>query len=181
MDPGQLSDWYLGYEVVLKTLKEQKISGTVWAFDKAIDTVVIASPAESGQPGSSTIRVLKVSFIKEIESAVAPATPFDQTLPAFDQSRLEKREERLIKRAEAEIAAIGVGVTAEAQAVFDALYKTMECKWDGTKIVVMEEVVITEPYTVADCTLKSENGNDNVLERVTHVLGAEREQLGKSR
>ena len=52
---------------------------------------------------------------------------------------------------------VGEGVSNEAQDLFDALSKTLPCRWvtaeDGgaCSIVVMDEVVIKEPYTSNDC------------------------------
>jgi hypothetical protein len=53
-------------------------------------------------------------------------------------------------------------VDAEAQAVFDALVRTLPCEWDGERIVVMHEVVVSSPYGVDDAI-----GDNEKL--VTHV------------
>jgi hypothetical protein len=45
-----------------------------------------------------------------------------------------------LQAAKADWDKIGVGVTAEAQLIFDALNKTLPCTWNQKKIIVMQEV-----------------------------------------
>ena len=83
----------------------------------------------------------------------------------------------LLQLAEASLARVGVGVTKEAQSIFDALSKTMPCTWKDKTIVVMEAVHVAPPYSIDSCASKSE-GHSGALDRVKKVLQAERQRLG---
>jgi len=95
----EYKNWYLGYEIVLKTTHGETVEGTVFAFDKNTQCVAIASP--SAQPGCSNVKVLRLPYIKEVITSKAPEQPFDTKLPAIDPKRVAAREAKAVQKAEA--------------------------------------------------------------------------------
>ena len=94
-------------------------------------------------------------------AALPPAAPLPAAAP---------------QQAELDASKIGEGVTKEAQAVFDALCKTMPCRWAGKAITVLDEVTVAPPYTPEATSTERPHGP--LLERVRKVLQAERRRLG---
>nr|GMD95823.1 protein LSM12 homolog [Ipomoea batatas] len=72
--------------------------------------------------------------------------PLDANKCFLDLDTLKAREDSAIRQAELDAERFGVGVTAEAQSIFDALAKTHPVRWDKTVIVVMNEVRVSSPY-----------------------------------
>lgn len=74
-------------------------------------------------------RIIKISHIKEvmsIDSTLASSSAPDDYLPLrpVNIPRLEAREAEGIRHLKQRVARMGVGVTKEAQDIFDALSKT---------------------------------------------------------
>mmetsp|Transcript_26127 Transcript_26127/g.57106 ORF Transcript_26127/g.57106 Transcript_26127/m.57106 type:complete len:177 (-) Transcript_26127:279-809(-) len=168
----QRHDWVVGCHVTLRTTLGEEITSTIFAYDHASQCLLLKETGSHN--GVATLRFLKTSFIKEIVSSQPPQGPVDLSLPYVDLERCKKREEKALQQAELESSRVGAGVTKEAQAIFDALMKTMPCRWKDKVIVVLEEVFIDEPYTP-----ESVRADDsNIMERVKKVLQAERQRLG---
>jgi len=96
------------------------------------------------QPGSTPfhngIRILKQDYIKDVSNVRLPESDAVEALPQVDEKRSRDREDRAVRAAELDAAKIGEGVSEDAQAVFDAMSKTLPCKWVGTTIEVVDTV-----------------------------------------
>jgi len=193
-------DWLVGLRVRVVTIIDDTYEGTIYSFDPLTSTLsLIQSPshppptpatndntnnAESYPP--QDYRILKTSFLKDVSVLSAPkqrpagGQPFTNAEPkigAMDIGLVTAREKEAA-RAEAErIASRGVGVTKEAQDIFDALARTMKCRWHGKQIIVYNDVVIDEPYTV-ECVRSKDQ---NALVHVKKVLEGERRKLEAQR
>ncbi|XP_068641921.1 uncharacterized protein [Aristolochia californica] len=118
-----------------------------------------AMEAQEGSKAAAkcNIRLLKANYVKEFALLVKGADVLDTKCG----------------QAEIEAETIGIGVTSEAQSIFDALSKTLPVRWDSTIIVVTNEVRVSSPYLPENVTGGTSAAND----RVKKVLEHERKRL----
>ncbi|KAH0684627.1 hypothetical protein KY290_023327 [Solanum tuberosum] len=119
------------------------------------------------------IRLLKANYIKEFSFLGQNQDPLDTSKCYLDLSSLQAREDSALRQAEIDAERFGIGVTAEAQNIFDALSKTLPVRWDKTVIVVMNEVRVSSPYLPESVV----GGTPAANERVRKVLELERKRL----
>ncbi|GKV14452.1 hypothetical protein SLEP1_g25333 [Rubroshorea leprosula] len=117
--------------------------------------------------------MLKANYIKDFTFLGQGEDPLESRKCCLDITTLREKEEIAIRQAEAEAERIGVGVTSEAQSIFDALSKTLPVRWDKTVIVVMNEVRVSSPYLPESVS----GGTPAANERVRKVLELERKRL----
>lgn len=108
--------------VKLTTVLDDTIVGAVYAYDPITSTIsVITSPSPTG-PGPHDVRILKVSFLKEVQVVGASATAtrgFSNAEPRIGRfTRDDKKEAKATPRL------VGRGVTKEGQEIMDALSRT---------------------------------------------------------
>ncbi|KAK9476588.1 anticodon-binding domain-containing protein [Lipomyces japonicus] len=165
------TEWVVGVNVVVTTVLDERVSGTVYAYCTQTNTVTVHT-------SRFEFRVLKVGFIKDIAVVGKPVQQPSPALPTVEPVNLATitaRLEQAIRAANQHQASRGVGVSAGAQALFDALHKTLPVRWDGVAIVVLDEVRIEPPYTSAACNAADAAGP--ALARIKTVVEQERAKL----
>ncbi|CAM6041098.1 unnamed protein product [Sphagnum compactum] len=172
-------EYVVGCRLAIKTTFGEDIEGAVLAYDNSSKIVVIHIFLSDliGSEGSSgprrNLRFLKVNYVKDVTLLGQADEQFELKNPYLDMTSLRNREEAAIRQAEAEAERFGVGVTQEAQDIFDALSKTLPVRWEKTAILVMNEVRVSHPYLPDDVI----GGPPAANERVRKVLELERKRL----
>ncbi|BGP12926.1 hypothetical protein JCM10213_004345 [Rhodosporidiobolus nylandii] len=165
-------------------LPQREVEGSLFTYDSSF--VVLAAPLPTSvSPATAPKRsfhFLKTSQIKAVAvisttpdpSLPSPSAPLSATssAPADVSARVEKA---VVEDKKAR-ARLGQGVSPEAQALFDALGRTMPVRWAGKSIVVMDEVVVESPYGSEN--VKGGKGSADRVERIKRVLDGIRSRMG---
>ncbi|XP_044488256.1 uncharacterized protein LOC123213009 isoform X2 [Mangifera indica] len=160
-------DFAVGCLLSIKTTLGDEFDGQVIAFDRFSNMLVLQEGLKSGP--RRNIRLLKANYIKDFSYWGQAEDPLDVKNCFLDINALQAREELAVRQAEAGAERIGVGVTSEAQKIFDALSKTLPVRWDKTVIFVMNEVRVSSPYVPESVS----GGTAAANERVKKVLQAQ--------
>ncbi|KAI8062911.1 anticodon-binding domain-containing protein [Gongronella butleri] len=190
-DTKKSTEWMIGRRIKVKTTLDEEIEGLIYTVDRATNCIALDCSAGSRHTRKSlAFRIIKMPHIKEIVSvtsdeaaaplqdpAIAHTSKLTSYLPVnpVHMDRIVAREQEAVRSIRQQAAKIGVGVTKDAQDIFDALTKTLPCRWANDTIVVMDEVIITPPYDVANC--KANTSAAASLARVKKVLEGERRRL----
>ncbi|XP_052185551.1 uncharacterized protein LOC127797078 isoform X2 [Diospyros lotus] len=159
---GGGEDFAVGCILSIKTTLGDEFDGQVITFDPLSNMLVLQEGTKPVSGPKRNIRLLKANYIKEFAYLGQAEDPLDIKRCYLDLNALQAREESAIRQAEIEAERIGVGVTAEAQNIFDALSKTLPVRWDKTVIVVMNEVRVSSPYLPESVTGGTPAANDRV-------------------
>jgi len=173
-------DWKIGSLVALETSLGERVEGFVYAFDGPLNCVVLQD-APINPTQKKSYRIVNLNFVTKRAAGPAPASAVDvRPVQPLDMDRIRAKEAAATAEAKREAARINTNVSAEAQKIFNALAKTLPCRWDNDTIVLFEDLRISSPYRVEDVrggalTSKTE------LDRVKRVLDGETRRLGLSK
>ncbi|KAK0562174.1 hypothetical protein OC844_002844 [Tilletia horrida] len=135
------------------------LAGTIAGGAGNLKKAAAAQGADAGSRRTG-FRLIKIREVKKVEvipssapngsagaDAVGAATGPDglTALHALNVAAVDARANTAIRDAHLRASRRGVGVSAQAQGIFDALSKTLPCRWHGTHIIVLDEVVISGP------------------------------------
>ncbi|KAJ0411989.1 hypothetical protein ATCC90586_009946 [Pythium insidiosum] len=165
----------VGAKVRVTTCHDETFEGVIFTLD-AVANFLILEERPADAPSKSKTRIFQMEALKKIEVVEKAPGDANLALPSVSEEDLLRLEQKNKGIAERALASIGKGVSAEAQAIFDALNKTMPCVWEGQSIRVMEDVLIKPPYEPQHCV----SANTQVLARVKKVLEGEKNKLRKA-
>ncbi|XP_019157919.1 PREDICTED: protein LSM12 homolog [Ipomoea nil] len=173
MEAHSNEDFAVGCILSIKTTFGEEFEGQVITFDRPSNILVLQEGGNSGSGPKRNLRLLKANYIKDFALLGHGEDPLDANKCFLDLDTLKAREDSAIRQAELDAERFGVGVTSEAQSIFDALAKTHPVRWDKTVIVVMNEVRVSSPYLPESV----KGGTPAANERVRKVLELERKKL----
>ncbi|KAI9489033.1 anticodon-binding domain-containing protein [Zychaea mexicana] len=185
--PKKNTDWLVGRRIKIKTASNEEIQGRIYTYDRMTNSIALECSPDNTQHQSRKglpFRIIKISHIKEVlandEGNSSGGGDGGNYLPIsyVHVERLDARESSGVKHMRQRVAKMGVGVTKEAQDIFDALSKTLPCRWSNDIIVVLDEVLIQPPYGIENC--KANASSAASLARVKKVLEGERRRLERS-
>lgn len=163
----------VGAKIRVTTNTHESFEGIIFTLDPVANFLVL----EDHGGAITRTRVFNVDALQRVEVLEKAPAGLVPTLPAISADELQRVEQRNKGIAQRVLASIGQGVTGEAQAIFDALNKTMPCEWEGVTIRVMGEVIINPPYYPQNCV----STNSQVLSRVKKVLEGEKSKLTRKK
>ncbi|KAI7902996.1 anticodon-binding domain-containing protein [Cokeromyces recurvatus] len=173
---------FIGSTIRLKTAFDEEVEGLIYTCDRITNCIVIDCSHKDNKTSNRkncNFRIIKISHIKEILFLTATTNGVKDYMPINQIyiDRLKQRESEVMKGVKNEVSKIGIGVTKEGQDIFNALSKTLPCRWSKDTIIVMDEILITPPYGVNDC--KANASSSALLARIKKVLEGERKRLAK--
>lgn len=144
-DPNQ----YLGTSIIVRTTFGDVYKGEVFCYDNGPINCLILK--EMNEDNTANFRIFKSSIIREIEAQSLPPTVINNDLPFCEKSILAKIEHKSLAEFELKKHTIGIGVTSEAQDLYDFISKTHpKCIWRSQEIIVLG-VTISPPYKAENC------------------------------
>ncbi|XP_019082774.1 PREDICTED: protein LSM12 homolog B-like [Camelina sativa] len=154
------------YAVKLTTGDE--FNGIVLAYDSVPNFAIFEEGTKPKPLESKTLRMVNANYITELKDLGRVKDPLAKK-PSANLDVLIEKEVNGIR----DVKKIGVGVTAEAQMIFDAISKTLPARWDNKNILVMDDVLVRSPYDSDSVFGGTRTAND----RVKTVLKQERKKM----
>ncbi|VWU49090.1 lsm12, putative [Hepatocystis sp. ex Piliocolobus tephrosceles] len=189
---------YFGHTVVIKTCDGNIYEGEFYCYDNRLNFIIVKednnskninsnntnsnnvnsnSNSNNNKNDTANFYIIKISIIVDIETKRKMKNSWDP-VPTIDPNIVEKVERKAIDNFKKNKMRIGVGITKEAQDLFDFIWKTHpDCAWSNKDILVLNgDIRIQPPYGPDNCVAK----NEKLKERFTTVISKFRQKKNMS-
>lgn len=116
-------DSCIGKTIKIKTASNEEVEGVFYTYDSITNCLAIEQKSTQGKKTHS-FHIIKISHIKEIVSLTGEQQKDYLPVNSVNVEYLKNRESDAVRGMKQEASKIGVGVTKEAQDIFNALSKT---------------------------------------------------------
>ncbi|KAJ1857032.1 hypothetical protein GGH12_001829 [Coemansia sp. RSA 1822] len=167
--------------VEIDLINGDRAEGVLFTYDvySGIVALISASTADDSRGSKKhTVRLVKASNIRDVRVVGDKSDIQMPIVRAVTTAEIEARKARALVQAKERASRIGVGVSEHAQSIFEALSKTLPCRWDQSRIIVLDEIAIDPPYTADTC--RELTSAASTLLRVKKVLQGELGRLGRA-
>ncbi|AET41479.1 Lsm12p Ecym_8194 [Eremothecium cymbalariae DBVPG len=143
----------VGFKVKVTNVLDTVTQGKIYSYDSGNNTLTLVSSKRNQTP---TFKIIKTSFIKSLEVVgERPASPGfkrDPIKPSHVHiNRVTENLKVKIAECKKKELLIGKGASHEGQVVFESIHKTIpDTRWHGKSIIVLDELEVVPPYTLAD-------------------------------
>ncbi|KAJ1744652.1 hypothetical protein LPJ69_007273, partial [Coemansia sp. RSA 1752] len=140
--------------VEIDLINGDRAEGVLFTYDvySGIVALISASTADDSRGSKKhTVRLVKACNIRDVKVVGDKSDIQMPIVRAVTTAEIEARKARALVQAKERASRIGVGVSEHAQSIFEALSKTLPCRWDQNSIVVLDEIAIDSPYTTDTC------------------------------
>jgi len=169
---------YLGAPVVVSTTWGETVQGKIFAFDKPTNCLVI----QSSLGNKLNFRIVKVEYISTLQllpqasGRESEGEPLVQ-ITRFNEQKMKQKEAQSLLHARQEASKIGVGVSRTAQDIFYALDRLLPTRWDGSSIIVLDEIRVDPPYGVENCHSLSGSQDGRSLNQVLKIIESHKKKI----
>ncbi|GAB5368136.1 hypothetical protein AAMO2058_001292300 [Amorphochlora amoebiformis] len=136
-------------------------------FEGVVDCIDVKAGCVAIVGGNKKITLISLYNIEGVRVLKPGSKSVPIQVPSINIRAISSREAAAIEERRKEAAKIGVGVSAKAQKIFNRLVAMFDStRWEGTTIVIMDNMRLKPPYTPESCT----GGTSLQLERVRKMI-----------
>jgi len=162
----------------------RQLKGSLFTYDPSTSFAVLCSSSSPSLSSPTAYHLIKTSQIISLSilsstptaSLPSPSDPLPSG-PSSNPQALSQRVSLAVQQFQKQQASKGPkGTSEEVQKVYDSLSKTLPCRWSGSDIVVLDEVVVdTKSWGV-----KGGKGSRDRIERVQKNVSTQKRGVPQS-
>jgi len=159
----------IGSIVMVETGYDHSFEGEVIAFDYKYKILLLKCTAMSGNTMRNDIHFVNLECAKNVKIKKEAKRKEQSNFPSIEIEKVEQRKNTAIDERNRLVKAFDAGIKEDGLKLYLHLSKTLKTTFEGKNIIVMNDVVISAPYKVENCTVISSSSEKKGESAVNYV------------